>query len=236
MDGGAGLAAQLCSHLHQLAHTLLVQVGERIGLVDLLVVVIAEELTGVIAAEAEGHLREVVGTEGEELCLGGDLVGQQGGAGDLDHGADLILEIHAGFLDDLVGGLHHDVLDKLELLDLAHQGNHDLGLNDVLAPLGDGNGRIDYGSGLHPGDLGVGDGQPAAAVPHHGVELMERGDDVLQLLHRNPQVGGDLLDVLLLGGQELMERGIQIADDHRTALHGLVKALEVALLIGHDLR
>ena len=65
---------------------------------------------------------------------------------------------------------------------------------------------------------------------------MERGDDVLQLLHRNPQVGGDLLDVLLLGGQELMERGIQIADDHRTALHGLVKALEVALLIGHDLR
>ena len=72
---GTGGLAQLHGHLHQLAHALLVHVGEGIGLVDLLVVVVAEELAGVVAAEAEGHLGQVVGAEGEELGLGGDLVG-----------------------------------------------------------------------------------------------------------------------------------------------------------------
>ena len=46
---------------------------------------------------------------------------------------------------------------------------------------------------------------------------------------------GQLRDVLFLGGQELVQRGIQEADGHRAALHGLVHGLEVALLIGQDL-
>lgn len=48
---------------------------------NLLVVVVAQELAGVVAGEAEGHLGQVVGAEGEELGLLGDLVGSQGGAG-----------------------------------------------------------------------------------------------------------------------------------------------------------
>ena len=73
----AGLTAQLGGHLHQLAHASLVQLGEGIALVDLLVVVSAQELAGVVAGEAEGHLGQVVGAEGEELGLLGDLVGGQ---------------------------------------------------------------------------------------------------------------------------------------------------------------
>ena len=75
-----GLAAQLRSHLHQFAYAVLVQVRERVALVDLVVVVIAEELARVVAAEAESHLRQVIGAEGEEFGFLGDLVGRQGGA------------------------------------------------------------------------------------------------------------------------------------------------------------
>ena len=74
VDVGAGLLAQLGGHGHQLAYAVLIQVGEGIGLIDLLVVVVAQELAGVVAGEAEGHLGQVVGAEGEELGLLGDLV------------------------------------------------------------------------------------------------------------------------------------------------------------------
>ena len=54
LDVGAGLAAQLGSHLHQLAHAVLIQTGEGIALEDLVVIVGAQELAGVVTAEAEG--------------------------------------------------------------------------------------------------------------------------------------------------------------------------------------
>ncbi len=44
LDVGAGLAAQLGSQLNQLAHAVLIQTGEGIGLADLLVVVGVQEL------------------------------------------------------------------------------------------------------------------------------------------------------------------------------------------------
>ena len=47
----------------------------------------------VVAAEAEGHLREVVGPEGEEVGHLGDLAGAQRGARCLDHRADDDLEL-----------------------------------------------------------------------------------------------------------------------------------------------
>ena len=81
-DVGAGLPAQLHGHGHQLAHAGLVQMGEGIGLVDLGVVVVVQELARVIPAEAEGHLGQVVGAEGEELGLPGHLVGGEGGLDD----------------------------------------------------------------------------------------------------------------------------------------------------------
>ena len=59
-DVRAGLLTEVSGHLHQLANTLLVETGKRILLVDLLVIVRAEEGTGVVTAEAEGHLGQVV--------------------------------------------------------------------------------------------------------------------------------------------------------------------------------
>ena len=61
---------------------------------DLVLVVSAEELSGIVTAEAEGHLGQVIGAEAEELSLLGDLAGSQGCTGDLDHGTDPVSYTH----------------------------------------------------------------------------------------------------------------------------------------------
>jgi hypothetical protein len=49
-------------------------------------------VAGIVAADAERGLGEIVGAEAEELGLLGDLAGHQRGAGQLDHGADEIVD------------------------------------------------------------------------------------------------------------------------------------------------
>ena len=103
-----------------------------------------------------------------------------------------------------------------QLLDLAHQGDHDLGHHVPVGMLGlDVQGGLDDGAGLHGGDLRIGDRQTAAAVTHHGVELVQAGDDGLDLRHALAHVLGQQLDVGLLGGHELVQRGIQETDGDR---------------------
>ena len=104
-----GLAAVVGSLLIQLANANLVQMLERIALVDLGVVVGSQELGSVVTAEAEGHLGQVVGAEAEEVSFLGDLAGGQGSTRDLDHGTDLVLHVNASLSDELVGGLDDDI-------------------------------------------------------------------------------------------------------------------------------
>ena len=63
---GVGLAAVMGSHLDQLANADLIQVLERIALVDFGIIVSGQELSSIVTAEAEGHLGQVVGAEAEE--------------------------------------------------------------------------------------------------------------------------------------------------------------------------
>ena len=49
--------AHLSSHFHQFAYADLIQFCKRIILVDLVIIVCAEEFAGIVTAEAEGHLR-----------------------------------------------------------------------------------------------------------------------------------------------------------------------------------
>ena len=67
MHRRASLASAFDCHLHELAYADLVELRERIALVDLSLVVSAEELARVVAAETERHLRQVVRTEAEVL-------------------------------------------------------------------------------------------------------------------------------------------------------------------------
>ena len=65
-------------------------------------------MVDVVAADAEGGLGEVVGAEAEELGLFGDLVGGEGGAGQLDHGAHHVIDGDALLLEDLLGDAADD--------------------------------------------------------------------------------------------------------------------------------
>src|SRR5699024_9403414 len=98
-----------------------------------------------------------------------------------------------------VSGGNDHVLDELQLLDLADQGDHDVG-NDLHAGLlGDVDGGVDHSGGLHLSDLGVSNSQTAAAVAHHRVELVQAVDDGVQLLNGHAQILGQIHDLLFLG-------------------------------------
>jgi len=91
LEGGLHLTPLGYSHAHQLAHTILVEHRKRIMFEDPLIDVHRQELGHVVATVAEGHLRQVVGTEREEVGFGGDLMCRESSTRDLDHGADLVL-------------------------------------------------------------------------------------------------------------------------------------------------
>ena len=202
-------------------------------LVDLLVVVSAQELAGIVAGEAEGHLGQVVGAEGEELGLLGDLVGGQSRAGisimvpTLYFMSELAaLMISSAVLTTTFLTYFSSLTSPTRGIMISGTMVHS-GLTAWTARAALMTARV-----LHGGDLRIGDGQTAATVTHHGVKLMQAGDDGLDVGHALAQVLGQQLDVGLLGGHELMQGGIQEADGDGAALHSLVDALEVALLHG----
>ena len=58
---------------------------------------------------------------------------------------------------------------------------------------------------------------------------------LLELVHGDLHLLGQILNILLAGGQELVERRIEVAHGHRAALEHAVHGLKVALLIGQQL-
>jgi hypothetical protein len=68
-------------HLHQLPHASLIEGGEGILLEDAKLEIGRQEVVDVVARDAVGGLRQVVGAEREELGFLGDLIGGKGAAG-----------------------------------------------------------------------------------------------------------------------------------------------------------
>ena len=237
VDIRAGLLAEFDSHLHQFADADLVELRKRIGFVDLVLVVRGQELACVVARETEGHLREVVRTEAEELRFLRDLVRGERRARDLDHRADFVLDVALRFRNELIRNFDDDILDELHFLDFARERDHDLG-NDVpiLVLFLDVDRGLDDGSRLHARDLGIGDRQAAAAVTHHRVELVQVGDDLFDLRDRLVLRFGESLDLGLGRGHELVQRRVEEADRDGVAAERLVQLFEVALLHRLDLR
>ena len=231
LDVRAGGLTELASHLNELAYADLVELCERIVLVDLLIIVSAEELARVVTAETEGHLSKVVRTEGEVLCFLRDLVSRQSSSRDLDHGADLVGHGRACLCDELISRCSDNALNVCQLLDFANERDHDF-RNDVPIRVlsGDIQRSLDNCGGLHLCDFRIGDSQTAATVTHHRVELVEAGDDCLNLLDSLAGGLSQQLDVSFFGRNELMQRRIEETDVNRLAFHGLVELLKVALL------
>ena len=116
----AHLAAALDADAHQFTDALLVDRHERIGRQDPARGINAEEARGVVARNAERRLRQIVSAEREELRRLGDLAGHQTGARQFDHGADVVIELGAGFL---VTALRHGVDARLDQIELGAGGD-----------------------------------------------------------------------------------------------------------------
>ena len=73
-----------------------------------------------------GGLRQVVGAEAEELGFFGDLIGGQGSARNLDHGAHHVIDLGALLLEDLFSHAANDRSLVARLFDGADERDHDL--------------------------------------------------------------------------------------------------------------
>ena len=223
-------------HFHELADAALVEAGERIVLEDLLVVVRAEELSGVVAREAVRHLSEVVRAEAEELRLVGDLGGGECGARDFDHRADLVVELDLGGLDFVVRHMHYDILDELELLRISRERNHDLRLHApaLMALL-----RIDRGADdslrLHHCNFRIRHTETATAVTHHWVDLVQIVDNLLDAGNRLVLCLCKKRNFLFGVRHEFVKRRIEETDCDRLSVKSLEQLLKVILLVRKNL-
>ena len=198
---------------HQLAHAFDVQRLERVVRQDAAVAIGAQEGAGVIAGNAEGGLRQVVGAEGEELRGGGDLGSPERGARQLDHRAGAVGERPARlFRHHRRRPVDHRP-DAFELGAGRDQRHHDLGLGPGFG------GGLEDRAGLHLVDFGPGDAKPATAVAEHRVGFFQAQRTAAQL-HRIDAGGRGHFGGLLLGArQELVQRRVQKPDRHRQAVH-----------------
>jgi len=130
----------------------------------------------------------------------GHGTGGEGGAGDLDHGADHVLQVlQAGLAENFLGHLDHDLLLVLKFLDAADERDHTSGM--TFTPfLATWTTASKTARALHLGDLGIGDAETAAAVAQHGVELVQ----FLDALEQRREHG---LEVLDLGAEALVGGG-----------------------------
>ncbi len=178
LDVRTGLPCLGDRHAHDLADTVLVQGGKGVRRQDSVSEVTHQEPGfGIVPAHCKRRLREVVGTERQELGVLGDLISGECGAGDLDHRAKLVPDLHALLFHHLLGfGFEHCALPP-KLVHVAGQRDHDLG--DRLAALaGHLAGRLEDRPHLHPRELGNQDAEAHAAQAQHRVRLAKRSNSI----------------------------------------------------------
>ncbi len=227
---------KLDSCLHQLTNADLVELSEGIVLEDLCIIVSVQELTSVVSGEAVCHLCQVVCTEAEELSFLSDIISCESCTRNLDHCTNFVLQLNASSLDNFISCSNNYILNVLQLLDLANEGDHDLG-NDV--PIGmsllNVDSSLDNSSCLHLSDLRVCYCQTASTVTHHGVELVQASDKSLDVSNRLALCSSKSSNVSLFCGNEFVQRRIEETDCNRVTLKSLIESLEVSLLHGLDL-
>ena len=115
LEVGTRGTALFDGHLDEQPDAVPVDGLERIGGKKLLVEVFVHESPYIVAAEAECHLREVVGAEGEEFARIRHPVGEQRGAGDFDHRAVLVIQLgKSELLEDLGVDAVRDLFSELD--------------------------------------------------------------------------------------------------------------------------
>ncbi len=87
--------------------------------------------------------------------------------------------------------------------------------------------RLENSPGLHLGDFGIRDAEPASPVAEHGIDLVKGFDLRLDHAQRDLHLPGHLFLVFLLVRHELMQGWIEEPDRDPEALHRLEYPVEV---------
>ena len=234
------------AHAHEPPDALLVDRLERIVSEYALRGVPRQDRRGVVAREAERHLREIVRAEGEEIRAGrGEFPRDERRAGCLDHQPNLVLDRRlAGRVRNLLGDGPNDISLVDEFFDGRDEGNHDADARRRLR----GDSRLvarrlatrdrrslEDGTNLHPGHVRSRDAEAASPRAEHGVRLAERfgslDDGGGRRAERFRVFGGEGADVVAGRGKKFVQRRIEQPYRHRRALRREKDFLEVLSLV-----
>ena len=180
---GPRRAAALGGDAHHLADPVGVERHERVVLENAGLLIGADEARRVVARDAVGGLRQIVGAEAEELGALGDLAGEQRGARQFDHRADRdTATVTPAFSIDLAGRPGRPspsgcrIRAGVAISGIMISGSTASPVSFITATA-----ASKIATRLHLVDLGIGDAEPAAAMAEHRVGFVQR---VAALPHR----------------------------------------------------
>ena len=228
------LPAAVDGHPHEQAHTLAVDGHKRITLKYPVFDVIGQETSSVIPRQPVCGLSQVVCAKGVEVRLRGYFMGKQGCPGDLNHGSNIVGNLHIVVFFHLFGHSHCHLTHHAKLFYIGDEGDHNLG-NSLDVLFGDLTCGFYNSPNLHLGNFGIGNGKPASSVAKHGVEFTQRLVPRPEFLQGYTHLIGQRLEILLGFGKKLVQGRIKEPYGHRQAVHHLEDIDKVFPLHGKDL-
>ena len=136
------------------------------------------------AIDGHGVLHEVVGADAEEFDFAGELVGDERGGGDFDHGADFdVSAVGNALRRELVFAFLQDGIGGTEFVDLRHHGIHDA---DVAM-----NGGAEDGAELGFENFRLREAEPDGAATEEGIVFRRLVGDVHEFVAADVQGADD---------------------------------------------
>ena len=229
LDVGAGFTAFLYGHLNQFANTIAVEHFEWIVFQNSELFIHLEELAGIVARVAKGHLSEVVCSKAEEFGRLGNLIGGYRCAGYFDHCTHKVFDAVVAFGKNSLGSIADDLFLHTHFCKGSGERNHDLGKRFDATGF-EVECSFDDGTRLHLGDFGIGIAQAAAPVSEHGVELVKLFHLMFDLLNTQAHHLGHFLLTLIIVRNKLVQWRVEQTYGYGQTFHGFEDAFEVFAL------
>ena len=235
LDIRTGHATALAGNVNKRADATNIDRCKWVVLDDLALAVARQEAAGVVAAHAESGLRQVIGTETEELRGLCNLICSNRGTRQLDHGAHLVIKLLTSGCHDFACNAVDGFCLQIKLALECDQRNHHFNLR-ADAGLLDSSRCLEDGARLHLSDFREHNSKSATTESKHRIELMEFVHATLDVLDRNANLVRKILLLILGVRQELMKRWIEQANACRTTFKRAQDAIKVRALIRQQLR
>ncbi len=131
----SGLTTALDTNFHQLANALFIQDDEGVVLHDLTFNVVRQKHNGVIAAQPQTRLRQIIRAKREKLGLTSDGVRRKRGSRQFHHRPYGIGDPYTQLLHDAFRRLINVALDDHQLFDITYERHHNFGKHFNTFPL-----------------------------------------------------------------------------------------------------